>query len=81
MYNKTCIELVHWEPPTSDERNQREWKGWFTDHKTQIVKMSMLPKLTHTFNKIFYQNLSGIFCRYGQDYSKMHREKQRNGNT
>lgn len=54
----------------------------FRDHETQIVNMSMLPKLTHMFNKILIKISVGLFADMGNiDYSKMHRKKQRNENT
>lgn len=37
----------------------------FTDHKTQMVKMSILPKLTHRFNKILIKISVGLFADMG----------------
>lgn len=46
--------------------------------RLDLVKMSVLPKLIHVFNKVPIGMLAILFGRYRQDYSKSYRERQKN---
>ena len=53
----------------------------FTDWKTQLSKMSILPRLIHRSTTIPIKMPARFLYKYKQDYSIIYMNKQRNKNS
>lgn len=58
------------------KENISKWGDILMAGKTQLKHVNS-PQIDIQVKQNFYQNLSKIFCRYGQAYSKIYMEKQR----
>ena len=93
-FKRPCTGFVCWKVQNADGWNQQRYKDtntwkdicsspmfkdWKTQHSKDVSFSSWYSDLMKfLFNEILIKILRSIFCGYGQDYSKIFMERERN---